>query len=52
VDSKKISLKNKISIKIKLYDLIGEQKIDIVTPTEDNQTFITMIQKKAKKLNK
>ena len=47
VDSKTIKLSQKIDIQVKLYDLIGEQKIDIVTPNETNQEFITLILKKA-----
>ena len=50
VDSTQITLGDKIDIRIKLYDLIGEQKIDIVTPKKDNEAFIKLIRKKAVKL--
>lgn len=40
--SKKITFPEKIQLKLKLYDAIGEQKIDIVIPNENNQAFVAM----------
>lgn len=45
--SKKISFEERIKIKLKLYDTIGEQKIDLVFPGEHNQAFIDMIFKES-----
>jgi len=42
VMSKKIFLEEKIKLKLKLYDVLGEQKIDIVIPNESNQVFAEM----------
>jgi len=40
--SDKISLEEKIKLKLKLYDVLGEQKIDILIPNESNQLFVQM----------
>lgn len=38
--SDKIHLMEKIRLKLKLYDALGEQKIDILVPNADNQAFV------------
>lgn len=39
--SQKIHLMEKIKLKIKLYDALGEQKIDILIPSKSNEAFVT-----------
>ncbi len=38
--SSKLAQKDSISIKYKLWDIIGEQKIDIIIAEDDSQPFI------------
>lgn len=40
--SDNMDLETKIRLKLKLYDAIGEQKIDIITPDESNEAFVAM----------
>jgi predicted nucleotidyltransferase len=48
--SKKLTLMDIIKIKIKLYDQLGEQKIDIVQPHENNKAFVRLAMKEGIKL--
>lgn len=41
----KIHLEEKIKLKLKLYDTLGEQKIDILIPDEENKTFVELVLK-------
>lgn len=43
--SDKIDFEKKIKLKLKLYDAIGEQKIDILIPDEDNKAFVELVLK-------
>ena len=45
--SEKIQLEQLIKLKLKLYDALGEQKIDIVIPDDSNQAFVDVIKKEA-----
>jgi predicted nucleotidyltransferase len=38
----KIHLEEKIKLKLKLYDALGEQKIDILIPNEENKAFVEL----------
>lgn len=40
--SDKLTLDNKRAIKIKLYELLGEQKIDIVLAADDSNPFVKL----------
>ncbi len=42
VMSSKIGIEEKIKLKLKLYDALGEQKIDIVVPDETNNAFVQL----------
>lgn len=41
----KIDLDNKIKLKLKLYDSLGEQKIDLLIPDEGNKVFVEFVLK-------
>ncbi|HIE02824.1 MAG: nucleotidyltransferase domain-containing protein [Candidatus Parabeggiatoa sp.] len=45
--SKKLGFMEKIRIKIKLYELIGEQKIDLIIAENTLKPFVQIIQEKA-----
>ena len=48
--SDKLTRTDKRTIKIKLYDLIGEQKIDIVLASDDSDPFVKLALEGAVKL--
>ena len=48
--SDKLTYTDKRTIKIKLYDLIGEQKIDIVLASDDSDPFVKLALERAVKL--
>ena len=50
VMSGKLTPDDKRTIKIKLYDLIGEQKIDIVLASDDSEPFVKLVLERAVKL--
>ncbi len=41
--SDNLSLRDEIKIKLKLYDALGEQKIDLVRAKESNKAFTQMV---------
>lgn len=41
----KIHLEEKIKLKLKLYDALGEQKIDILIPDKENKSFVELVLK-------
>ena len=43
--SEKISLEDKIKLKVMLYEQLGEQKIDIVLPSKSNEAFVNLAKK-------
>ncbi len=45
--SKKMELSEEIKFKTKLWDKLGEQKIDIVIPRQHNKNFVNLIMDEA-----
>jgi predicted nucleotidyltransferase len=50
IQSNKLSLDALLTLKLRLYDALGEQKIDILTPRPDNAAFVRLAMQKGIRL--